>query len=267
MSVINNQTEKEFRDKQNTFGHLHNGADLEYWLKQTYYAGSIRELRYRTIVNDFLETGKHNLNVLEIAAGVGDFIAYCAKLHPLNNYYANELSENLLKNNIEKVSGFFGVEKLPKMFFGEVEKINQPDNFFDVIFIKASVHHFENPGKAFEEIHRILKPKGKVVFFEDPVCLNIPVYRYFVKKNFSLYERSLGINEHIYTVPEYFLFGKLFSNKDLVIDKILIKDFDEHQKIRKGIKKIIFSVIRGVDQLFFYYMVYRFSPVIFVFTK
>src|SRR6185312_3279863 len=209
MQTINNSTEKEYRDNQVQFGHLDRSLSVTDWLNQTYGQDLIKKSRYFEVAKKFLDS-KSNLKVLEIAAGVGDFVVFCSQKFPQHSYYAQELSEQQLKNNINEVMDYFGVTKMPELSFGPAENLAYKDNQFDVVFIKAAVHHFEDPNKGFEVIHRILKPGGQVVFFEDPVCLDIPIYRFFKQNYFALDERKLGINEHIYSTKQYESFGHLF---------------------------------------------------------
>jgi ubiquinone/menaquinone biosynthesis C-methylase UbiE len=88
-----------------------------------------------------------------------------------------------------------------------VENLTYPNETFDLIFIKAAVHHFEQPFIGLKEIYRVLKPGGKLVCFEEPICLNVPLYKTWKKNNNCIEERAMGINEHIYTISEYYSFG------------------------------------------------------------
>jgi SAM-dependent methyltransferase len=266
MSNINNKTEKEYRDSQTGFGHLDKSLGLEDWLDLTYSTDLIRKNRYTNVVKKFLDT-KNKLDVLEIAAGVGDFVCYCSKLFPQHSYSANELSDMQLGGNIETVAKYFEIQEIPKLSFEPVEVLSYEDNSFDVIFIKAAVHHFENPKKGFDEIYRVLKPDGQVIFFEDPVCLDIPIYKKWKKDNFAKEERLLGINEHIYTIKDYVSFGSIFSDTSFYIDEELVDEYDRQQKKRSGLKKILCAVIKSNEFLFKNYMIWRFSPIIFVFKK
>ncbi|MHB0978194.1 MAG: class I SAM-dependent methyltransferase [Minisyncoccota bacterium] len=266
MTKVNYITEKEYRDRQTQFGHLHKSLTLEDWLDQTYNQDQIRKDRYFRVAEKFLDTDE-TLNVLEIAAGVGDFVIFCEKNFPKHKYFAHELSEPQLKGNISKVAEYFGVSRIPELSFSPVENLDYDNSKFDLIFIKASVHHFEDPNKGFQEIYRVLRTGGRVVFFEDPVCLNIPIYKYFKKKFFSLEERTKGINEHIYSTDEYKLFGINFSKRYQYLDEELVDEFDRQQLQRNGLKKFLGNIIRNNSMLFFYFMVWRFSPVIFVFEK
>ncbi|CAN5164772.1 hypothetical protein BH11PAT1_BH11PAT1_1510 [soil metagenome] len=266
MNIINNKTEKEYRDSQKGFGHLDKNLGLKDWLEVTYSADIVRKNRYTNVVKKFLDT-PDNLNVLEIAAGVGDFVCYCSKLFPQHSYQANELSEVQLSSNIGAVSEYFNIQSLPQLSFEPVEDLSYQNNLFDIIFIKAAVHHFENPKKGFSQMYRILKPGGKIVFFEDPVCLDIPLYKKWKKDNFALEEKLLGINEHMYSINEYISFGSLFLDTSYYLDEELINEFDRHQKHRKGLKKVVGYVIRNNSFLFKNYIIWRFGTVIFIFRK
>lgn len=266
MQTVNKQTEKEYRDSQSTFGHIHQGLNLESWLALTYENDVIRRNRYHGVAEKFLNT-TNKLRVLEIAAGIGDFVMYCKKNFPLHEYSAHELSRFQLEGNITRVADYFGISEIPNLSFSPAEELSYEDADFDVVFIKAFVHHFEDPQKSFGEIHRVLKPGGRVVFFEDPVCLDIPLYKDYIKNNFSKAERLMGINEHIYTQSEYLLFGKKFSSVYSFLDKELVDEYARQQLKRSGLKALLGGMLMRHKKMFGLYMVWRFSPLIFVFEK
>lgn len=267
MTAINNQTEKEYRDKQTQFGHITSAKDLLSWLKSTYAVNSHKEKRYHKIAADYLNSTS-SYSVLEIAAGVGDFTMFCTKLFPQHSYTVNELSELQLTSNIQSVADFFEVNKLPQVSCGAIESLKLDSNTFDLVFVKASLHHFENPQKAMHTISSFLKSGGKVIFFEDPVCLDIPIYTGWRKKNNCVSERELGINENIYTLHEYLSFGKEFDHVGYYLDTELVAEYDRQQQNRKTFKKLIGLCVRKFPLFFKALMIWRFtSPMIFVFTK
>ena len=264
---VNNITEKEYRDQQTMFGHIGSAKDVIAWLRDTYSEGTLKEKRYRKVAYRFLDTATP-YQVLEVAAGVGDFTMFCTKLFPQHSYTANELSQVQLATNISKVAEFFGVNKLPRMSFGPVESLDLSSTSFDVIFVKASLHHFEDPRKALTEFYRVLKPGGRVVFVEDPLCLDIPFYTTWRKNNNCKAERAMGINENIYTMKEYKSFGSNFDHIEHYLDEVLVAEFDQQQSARSGLKKIAGLLLRKFIPIFEMYMIWRFtSPVVFVFTK
>ncbi|MEW6600118.1 MAG: class I SAM-dependent methyltransferase [Nitrospirota bacterium] len=47
-----------------------------------------------------------------------------------------------------------------RIYHGEFEKLDFEQNFFDVVYFRASLHHTYSPGKCLEKAYRILKPGG-----------------------------------------------------------------------------------------------------------
>lgn len=57
---------------------------------------------------------------------------------------------------------------------GAAEQLDFPDQSFDVVVSRYSAHHWHNLGQAMQEIYRVLKPHGTVIFFDvigsaDPI--------------------------------------------------------------------------------------------------
>lgn len=57
---------------------------------------------------------------------------------------------------------------------GAAEQLDFPDQHFDIVISRYSAHHWHNLGQAMQEIHRVLKPHGRVIFFDvigsaDPI--------------------------------------------------------------------------------------------------
>ncbi len=71
----------------------------------------------------------------------------------------------------------------------------------DVIFGVATIHHSGDLEGLFRGFGRALKPGGRAVFFEEPVVGRGDDE---AKEAFGAEEKELGLQEHIYTVREYF---------------------------------------------------------------
>lgn len=57
---------------------------------------------------------------------------------------------------------------------GAAEQLDFLDQYFDVVISRYSAHHWHHLGQAMQEIHRVLKPHGRVIFFDvigsaDPI--------------------------------------------------------------------------------------------------
>lgn len=59
-------------------------------------------------------------------------------------------------------------KKFPHLQFrvGDVEKIDFPDNTFDLVCCSGLIHHFKDPHLCLKEAYRILKPGGCLVSFD-----------------------------------------------------------------------------------------------------
>lgn len=74
-------------------------------------------------------------------------------------------------------------------------EIEFPDNTFDIVYSANLLHHLPDPLKALHEIHRVLKPGGKLCFW-DPLRHNpvINVYRRIVTEVRTRDEMALDIS-------------------------------------------------------------------------
>ena len=74
------------------------------------------------------------------------------------------------------------------------ECITIEDNSFDLIYAGNLLHHIQDKAKLFHELNRLLKPSGKI-FFWDPIKYNplINIYRIIATKVRTEDERPLGI--------------------------------------------------------------------------
>ena len=236
----NKFTDKEIMDKMDRFSHspnLKDGMTAQQLIQSTYNAGSIKRERYNNITRSFLDNS-NRLRILEVGAGPGDFLVFCSKFFPQHEYHVSDVSD-ILKNNIHYAEEHFGTHFKGKLFVFDAEKIPYPDNSFDIVFARSCVHHFEDPRKAFKEIYRVLTKGGKFVFFNDPACLNLPIYKSFYKYFSTKEFRKAGLNEHVYTISEYMSFGPQFAERKYVIDEAMINDFTKNAKQWGGLKKMI----------------------------
>ena len=55
-------------------------------------------------------------------------------------------------------------KRLYKVYQASAEKLPFPEDHFDTIFCRSLLHHLEKPRLAVDEVYRVLKPGGKVLF-------------------------------------------------------------------------------------------------------
>ncbi|HKW43895.1 MAG TPA: class I SAM-dependent methyltransferase [Thermoplasmata archaeon] len=72
----------------------------------------------------------------------------------------------VLEPNAKRVA--FGRRRRPGIRFleGRAQAIPFPDNSFDRVTSVVAFHHMENPDQVLDEIHRVLRPGGRIALFE-----------------------------------------------------------------------------------------------------
>ncbi|MFX0020541.1 MAG: methyltransferase domain-containing protein [Candidatus Hermodarchaeota archaeon] len=108
-----------------------------------------------------------------------------------------------------------------KVDFGNILKLNYPDNFFDAYISMGVIEHFEDgPLLALKEAYRVLKPNG-LIFVSTPT-VNI-IRKIFIQPILNV------INRFYYTFTKFYN----FLNKNNLIDRKFKKDKRE-KKERKN---------------------------------
>ena len=109
---------------------------------------------------------RENVCMLDIGCGTGWALGQAAKLvDGKGTFFGIDLSEKMIGKANEN---FKGTENF-HFFKANAEEILLEDNQFDIIICTNSFHHYFNQEKALKEMHRLLKPKGKVYILDPTV--------------------------------------------------------------------------------------------------
>ena len=101
------------------------------------------------------------LRILDVASGTGDFaIAIAKKVHPESEIIGIDLSEKMLEVGRTKVPDNVRLQQ------GDVEALPFPDNSFDRVSVAFGIRNFEYLEQGLSEMHRVLRPSGKMVILE-----------------------------------------------------------------------------------------------------
>ena len=102
----------------------------------------------------------HGQNVLDVGTGTGVLIPYLIKaVGPDGSVTAIDLSEKMAQKCKEKHSHLKNVQVKQ----GNIEETAFPPEHFDAVVCFGVFPHIDNKEKALQNIHRILKPNGKLV--------------------------------------------------------------------------------------------------------
>lgn len=128
--------------------------------------------------------------LLDLGCGAGENSVYFAKLgaHCIASDYSPGMVEVALK-----LAESNGVSIEGRVI--NAMAIDYPDNSFDIVYAANLLHHIPDPEQTIREIHRVLKPGGKMCFW-DPLRHNpvINVYRKIATEVRTEDETPLHIN-------------------------------------------------------------------------
>ncbi len=112
-------------------------------------------------------------SVLEIACGTGRVTRHLRKVLPAGvRLFATDISSDMLsiaKRELNNNGIIFQVEDAQKLSFA--------DNSFDVVICQFGVMFLPDKKKGFEEILRVLKPDGKLIFSTWDDTLKVPIFK------------------------------------------------------------------------------------------
>ena len=107
---------------------------------------------------------KRGQRILDAGCGQGRVSAYLAKKYGV--HVTGITIVPFEKKNCISYAKKEGVEGLTEYRVEDYSKTSFPDNSFDAIYTTETLSHSPDLGKTLDELHRILKPGGRVAFFE-----------------------------------------------------------------------------------------------------
>ena len=121
------------------------------------------DIRWRKKAVKLLVPGKPKL-ILDVATGTGDFAVETLALNP-DKVIGVDISEGMLEVGKKKMKDR-GLEGKIELLKGDSENLPFEENKFDAVVVAFGVRNFENLEKGLTEMHRVLKPGGRMVVLE-----------------------------------------------------------------------------------------------------
>ncbi len=107
-----------------------------------------------------LESGITQGHALEIGPGPGYLGLEWLKLTQDTRLTGVDISPDM-QALAERNAQAYGLAARAQYQLGSCDHLPFNDNFFDSVFTNGSLHEWSNPGRAFDEIWRVLKPGGR----------------------------------------------------------------------------------------------------------
>jgi len=152
--------------------------------------------------------------VLDVGTGTGVLAIGLAKGIPGVEVIGLDLSDVVLevaRDNVQKI------EELLRVSFekGDAEDMPFEDGTFDLVISSNTLHLIKNPIKMFNEIHRVLKPKGR--FFISDYRRNwLGIFTNHIRASYSPKEvKDLLSKSRLqdWKVKDYFFWLSIFSKE------------------------------------------------------
>lgn len=130
--------------------------------------------RWRKKVVKSLDSYTPDDKLLDVATGTGDLAIELTRKTPAS-VVGIDLSQQMLDKGKEKVLRM-DLQKRLKLNKMDVESLQLADNIFSAVTVAFGVRNFGNLQLGLQEMHRVLKPGGKVAILEFSMPRN-PILR------------------------------------------------------------------------------------------
>jgi len=225
-------TDKNIREKE-----FHNNL-------QSRAKSRFENIFYKAIVNawddfyDYLKLNVKNSEVLDFGCGVGPVLEKVKRFNP-KKITGIDISDVSIAKAKEK---FQSQSKKVELLVDNCEKTRFEDNKFDLVYGLGILHHL-NMSQCVNEISRILKPTGTLLFIE-PLGTNpiINLYRAFTPN-------SRSKDEHPLVSKDFDIIKTRFNKIILKYYGFLTLIFFPFYRSPKN--SIVFKVLIKLDQFLF----------------
>lgn len=218
---------------------------------QSKIKGRFENVFYKAIANawddfyNYLNLNVKNLEVLEYGCGVGPVIEKVIKFNPkkITGIDISDISINKAKEK------FKDTDTRVELLVDNCEKTKFENNTFDIIYGLGILHHLQL-SKCIEEISRILKPGGTLLFIE-PLGTNplINLYRFFTPN-------ARSKDEHPLLLKDFDIIKEKFDKIDLKYYGFLTLIFFPFYNSTDNSK--VFKLLIKLDQFLFKIKFFRF---------
>jgi len=120
----------------------------------------------------------HPQEMLDVATGTGDFALLAARMLLPKRLLGCDLSEGMMQVAREKVKQA-KLEKVIDFAKEDCTALTFAENSFDAITVAFGIRNFADLDKGLTEMHRVLRPNGKLVILELTAPEGFPMKQLF----------------------------------------------------------------------------------------
>ncbi len=174
-------------------------------------------------INKYLDLINSKKNILEIGAGQGWASCYLKKFYlPEAHFTVTDISPYALES-LPYWQDVFQIS-IDNSFPAKSYQTDTPDQSFDLVFCYRSAHHFVLYEETLNELKRIIKEDGVIIFLYEPTCSRLlyPLHKYYVNKIPHSSPEDVIVPSRIRKICKKI--GLNYSN-----------NYDAHQTIQRGI--------------------------------
>lgn len=172
--------------------------------------------------------------ILDIATGTGDLAIEALTLNP-DKVIGVDIAENMLNIGRKKIQNK-NLENLIELKRADASALPFNENSFDAVTVAFGVRNFEDLKLGLKEMHRVLKPGGKVVILEFSNPKKFPI-----KQLYGFYFNGI--------LPAI---GKLVSNHDSAYSYLpnSVKAFPDGDRFIKTLEETGYKSLKTIGLTF-----------------
>jgi ArsR family transcriptional regulator len=99
----------------------------------------------------------HNLNVIDLGCGTGNFLPFLASINA--NIAAVDSSETMLEQAKKRMKGYPDIN----FYLSDILEVKLENNWADACFVNMVLHHIAKPSEVFSYLKPLIKPDGFLI--------------------------------------------------------------------------------------------------------
>lgn len=185
---------------------------------------------------------------MEVAAGPATFTCVLARLFPnIRKIYALDIVPGVVEILQPKIIGYTNMKDRVVPLLGDFNDTKLPDHSLDFVVGYNSFHHSDDLKRTLTEVSRVLKPGGKLIFFDRASANHMPKAQenWLLDRDFPKeYKIRHGIDvnkpytrrDHGEHEPRFRDWNEAFSGTGLRLDEV---DVFSQRTLKRFIKILI----------------------------